>query len=69
MPWTAHDAQRHTGKAASRAARRQWAEVANSILERTGDEGQAVREANAVIAKRSASEAEPMQFYVRRRKS
>jgi hypothetical protein len=28
-----------------------WAEVANECLERTGDEGRAIREANAVIAR------------------
>ena len=28
-----------------------WAEVANSVLSDTGDEGRAVREANATVAK------------------
>ena len=28
-----------------------WAEVANSVLSDTGDEGRAVREANAMVAK------------------
>lgn len=54
MPWTAKDAERHTHKAKSGVAKRQWSDVANSILKRTGDEGQAVREANGVISKRVA---------------
>lgn len=52
MPWTPDDAQRHTKKAKSPKAKRQWRDVANSALERTGDEGLAVREANAAVAKR-----------------
>jgi hypothetical protein len=52
MPWTAKDAQRHTKKAKSNEASRQWAEVANKVLSETGDEGRAVREANAAVAKR-----------------
>ncbi|GGI23698.1 hypothetical protein [Bradyrhizobium guangdongense] len=28
-----------------------WAKIANDCLERTGDEGRAIREANAVIAR------------------
>jgi hypothetical protein len=30
-----------------------WAKVANESLERSGDEGRAIREANAVIARQS----------------
>jgi hypothetical protein len=30
-----------------------WAKVANESLERTGDEGRAIREANAVIARQT----------------
>ncbi|WP_026438878.1 hypothetical protein [Acidocella facilis] len=30
-----------------------WAKVANETLERTGDEGRAIREANAVVARQS----------------
>jgi hypothetical protein len=54
MPWTPNDAPSHTKRATTEAARRLWAEVANQVLERTGDEGRAVREANAVIARRTA---------------
>jgi len=51
MPWTPDDARSHTKKATTEKARRQWAEIANQILEQTGDEGRAIREANAVIAR------------------
>jgi uncharacterized protein YdaT len=51
MPWTPDDAPSHTKKAASAKAKRLWAEVANKILAETGDEGRAIREANAVIAR------------------
>lgn len=48
--WTAADAKKHTHKATSSAKRKLWAEIANQVLEETGDEGRAIREANAVIA-------------------
>ena len=49
MPWDDKDAKRHTKKAKSPKRKRQWKKVANSILERTGDEGRAVRGANAAV--------------------
>lgn len=52
MPWGSEDAPRHTKKARSGKAKRQWREVANSVLRRTGSEGAAVRAANGVIRKR-----------------
>lgn len=52
MPWGPGDATRHTKKARSGKAKRQFAHVANSILQRTGDEGRAIRGANAAVAKR-----------------
>ena len=55
MPWTPNDAERHTKKAKGSIAKRQWRDVANSALERTGDEGRAVREANAAVARRGGS--------------
>lgn len=58
MPWTAEDASSHTKKAATPKAQRLWAEIANKVLAETGDEGRAIREANAVIA-RSARGAHP----------
>jgi len=59
MPWTPNDAVKHTHKATTTALKELWARVANESLERTGDEGRAVREANAVIARQAeASSAE-----------
>jgi hypothetical protein len=51
MPWTPDDATSHTKKATTEKAKRRWAEIANQVLEQTGDEGRAIREANAVIAR------------------
>lgn len=48
MPWKAGDAARHTKKVRSARSKKQWKEVANSVLRSTGDEGRAVREANGV---------------------
>ena len=52
MPWTSADAQRHTKKASSGTAQRQWADVANATLAKTGDEGRAVKAANSVVRRR-----------------
>lgn len=52
MPWKPSDAKRHTKKARSGVAKRQFAHVANSVLARTGDEGSAIRAANAVVRDR-----------------
>jgi hypothetical protein len=53
MPWTANDAERHTHKATTSSLKELWAKVANESLERTGDEGRAIREANAVVARQA----------------
>lgn len=52
MPWTAKDATKHTKKANSPKAKRMWAHVAESGRKRGLSEGQAIRQANAVVAKR-----------------
>jgi hypothetical protein len=49
--WTPADATSHTKKATTAKAQRLWAEVANKVLEDSGDEGRAIREANAVVAR------------------
>jgi uncharacterized protein YdaT len=51
MPWTPEDAPSHTKKANTPKTQRLWAEIANKVLAETGDEGRAIREANAVIAR------------------
>ena len=52
MPWKPSDASSKTRKAKSPIAKRQWRDVANSVLAKTQDEGRAIREANAVIKRR-----------------
>jgi hypothetical protein len=51
MPWKPSDPERHTHKAVTEELQELWAKVANECLERTGDEGRSIREANAVIAR------------------
>ena len=55
MPWSPEDAKRHTHKAVTRAQQELWAKVANETLDRTGDEGRAIREANAVVARETGA--------------
>ena len=52
MPWGARDAKRHTRKAKSGKAKRQWSHVANSMLERGYSEGRAIAAASSVVKKR-----------------
>jgi len=60
MPWTADDARRHTKKARNAKQRRKWATVANAVLESSGDEGRAVRAANAAVARKKRYAVIPM---------
>lgn len=53
MPWKPSDAIKHTHKATSIDKQQQWAAVANSVLDKTGDEGEAVRIANAAISEQA----------------
>jgi hypothetical protein len=53
MPWTPDEAERHTHKATTPILKELWAKVANEALERTGNEGRAIREANAVVARQA----------------
>jgi hypothetical protein len=49
MPWTPKDAHRHNhGIQAGSHKAHIWSKVANSVLQRTGNEGLAMREANGV---------------------
>jgi len=52
MPWKSGDAPRFTKKAKSPAAKKQFSKVANKVLRESGDEGKAVRIANAAVKKR-----------------
>jgi hypothetical protein len=52
MPWTSRDASRHTKKAKSATAKRQWGHVANSELKKGRSEASAIRMANSVVKRR-----------------
>jgi hypothetical protein len=49
MPWTPEDAERHTKLANTPKKQEQWADVANSALERGLSEQSAIEEADAVV--------------------
>jgi hypothetical protein len=49
----ANDAEKRTHKAITPALQELWAKVANERLEKDGDEGRAIREANAVVARQA----------------
>lgn len=54
MPMSANDAEQHTHKATTWELKELlWAKIANDCLQRTGDEGRAIREANAVVARQA----------------
>lgn len=52
MPWLPGRKWKHSKKARTAKDSRQAAHVANSVLERTGDEGRAVAAANSVLKKK-----------------
>lgn len=56
MTWLPEDAYRHTHKADTPHLSRLWAEVANSVLADTGNEGYAVRAANAAVSRATLSQ-------------
>lgn len=49
MPWSATDAPRHNKRADTPAKRALWAKVANEELARHGNDGRAIRAANAAV--------------------
>jgi uncharacterized protein YdaT len=52
MPWTSKDVPGKTKKAKSAKSKRQWTDVANGVLKKTGDDARAIKEANAVVGRR-----------------
>jgi hypothetical protein len=48
MPWSTEDVDRHK-KGLSTDKKELWVKVANEVLDKTGDEGRAIREANAAV--------------------
>jgi len=51
MPWNPSDAKSKTKKASTPAKQKHWADVANAVLEKSGDEAKAIRIANSVVKK------------------
>lgn len=59
MPWLDDaDSLRHNELAEGKLGEL-WRKVANETLERTGDEGRAIREANAVVNRVHAKRSDP----------
>lgn len=55
LPWTPHQAIKHNKAAKLKGLQHQWSDVANSVLQRTGDDAQAIRTANGVLKKERAA--------------
>jgi hypothetical protein len=51
VPWTTQDVGKKNSKVKSAKRRKQWVDVANSVLKRTGDDATAIKEANGVAKK------------------
>lgn len=49
MPWTESDAESKTHLAITPRLRSMWASIANSSLEKHGDEARAIKEANSAV--------------------
>jgi len=49
MPWTAEQAQGHNKAADTADKQHQWSTVANAVLAKSGDDGKAIRIANAAV--------------------
>lgn len=49
MPWNDRDASKKTHSANTPRKQRQWSATANSVLKKSGDEGKAIRIANAAV--------------------
>jgi uncharacterized protein YdaT len=54
MPWQSKDATRFTKKATTGILKRQFAEVANSMLKAGKSEASAIKGANSVVARNKA---------------
>ncbi len=52
MPWRSKDVPTKTSKAKSAVAKKQWTSTANAVLAKSGDDGKAIRIANAAVKKR-----------------
>ena len=52
MPWTSKSATKHTKKAKSAKAQRQWRHVANAELKSGKSDASAIKMANSVVKRR-----------------
>jgi hypothetical protein len=59
LPWQPSDSQAKTKKADTPKKQRTWAHVANSELERTGDEVLAIKAANSVVGRAGNYKGKP----------
>lgn len=59
MPWTADDAAGHNKTADTPAKQHQWATVANNVLSKSGDDGKAIRIANAAVDRHPSQAIKP----------
>lgn len=66
MPWKMSDATDFTKKADTPAKQRQFAAVANKVLEETGDDARAIRTANAAVKKHPSQKRERKQTRARK---
>lgn len=67
MPWTAADAERHTKKASTPALQQLWANTANDILEKYGDDARAIRIANSAVERQALMTTSKRSESARRR--
>lgn len=51
MPWLPADATNYTAKASTPRLKQLWASTANGVLRASGDEGKAIKSANAAVAR------------------
>ncbi len=63
MPWDHADATRFTKKADTHHKRQVWAEIANAELQKTGDDGAAIKAGNSAV-KHYAERHDPMRHVV-----
>jgi uncharacterized protein YdaT len=59
MPWTPGDGPaRHTHRANTPATKKQWSDIANKVLAKSGDEASAIKIANSQVKKHPSHKGE-----------
>lgn len=59
MPWKMGDATSFTKKAKSPKQKEKWSKIANAVLGKSGDDGKAIRIANAMVKKGRKKSTKP----------